>query len=255
MLASAAGSDDEPAELLVWEVGTGRLLQALSGHATAVNSVAFHPDGTSLASVGRDGSVNGVGPGEGGKPRLQADVGLDQALTHGGVQRRRLGRVVVGGGVETIREHRRVGERRLGSCTATRALRRCRPALAITSGRGSLVAHSGKTGVVRLHGGRVGAEKSGLAMGMKGVACIAFQSGRQDVGGWQAPGSGVKLWDVATEREHLPLCLVIEEEPVSSLSAAMASCWCRRARLRSGGCGIRRGNEPRRAFPSSRRTW
>jgi WD40 repeat protein len=41
----------------VWDVHTGQILYALHGHASAVSSVAFSPDGTTLASASLNGSI------------------------------------------------------------------------------------------------------------------------------------------------------------------------------------------------------
>ncbi|WP_374582940.1 WD40 repeat domain-containing protein, partial [Frankia sp. CiP3] len=41
----------------LWEVATGRQLRELTGHHGAVSSVAFSPDGATLASGGDGGSV------------------------------------------------------------------------------------------------------------------------------------------------------------------------------------------------------
>lgn len=41
----------------LWEIDNGRLLDVLSGHAAAVNDVAFHPDGDVIATASEDGTV------------------------------------------------------------------------------------------------------------------------------------------------------------------------------------------------------
>jgi WD40 repeat protein len=41
----------------VWDVSTGRKLRTLNGHKGSVNSVAFSPDGQTLASGSRDGTI------------------------------------------------------------------------------------------------------------------------------------------------------------------------------------------------------
>src|SRR5580698_1222749 len=61
----AAGSGDDAktfpraggGKISLWDVATGRELPALRGHSAAVTSVAFSPDGSILASGGRDGAV------------------------------------------------------------------------------------------------------------------------------------------------------------------------------------------------------
>ena len=52
---------------MLWDVQTGNKIHALEGHEHPVNSVAFSPDGRTLASAGRPYSVN---------PRLNRMAGL-----------------------------------------------------------------------------------------------------------------------------------------------------------------------------------
>lgn len=51
----AAGGDDH--RLRIWQRKTGRLAHTLSGHRDWVRGIAFHPDGTSLFSVSKNGDV------------------------------------------------------------------------------------------------------------------------------------------------------------------------------------------------------
>jgi WD40 repeat protein len=57
LLASASGESDQPGELKLWDLNTGQQIAALSGHTSAINSIAFTPDGTTLASASDDGTV------------------------------------------------------------------------------------------------------------------------------------------------------------------------------------------------------
>lgn len=52
----AAGSHDG-ADILIWEMSSGRIVQELPGHAATVNSVEFTPDGRGLVSGSDDGTA------------------------------------------------------------------------------------------------------------------------------------------------------------------------------------------------------
>ena len=41
----------------LWDVATGKLLETLKGHSSAVDAVVFSPDGRTLASGGSDQTV------------------------------------------------------------------------------------------------------------------------------------------------------------------------------------------------------
>src|SRR5262249_46029542 len=61
-LVTAAGWRSVTADLIdravrVWDAETGQELGSLKGHALAVSSVAFSPDGSRLASASLDGTV------------------------------------------------------------------------------------------------------------------------------------------------------------------------------------------------------
>ena len=53
--ASAAGAED--GKVYLWDSLTGEQLAALEGHSKIVWAVAFHPDGTALASGGEDNTI------------------------------------------------------------------------------------------------------------------------------------------------------------------------------------------------------
>jgi glucose repression regulatory protein TUP1 len=53
----AVGSDMTDKIMRIWDVPTGQLVRAWTGHIDAVWSVVFTPDGKGLVSVNRDGVV------------------------------------------------------------------------------------------------------------------------------------------------------------------------------------------------------
>ena len=58
MLAAAIGGrDHEPGVIVLWDTATGRRREVLTGHTNAVWSVAFSPDGATLASGSSDRTV------------------------------------------------------------------------------------------------------------------------------------------------------------------------------------------------------
>ena len=61
------GSDDETIRL--WDVGTGKNEMTLVGHTEWVQSIAFSPDGKTLASGGAGKHHSFMGYGYRGKPR------------------------------------------------------------------------------------------------------------------------------------------------------------------------------------------
>ncbi len=60
-LAAAVGNRSsrsyEPGLIALWDAGTGRRLDTLTGHRSDVFAVAYYPDGRTLVSGGRDGTV------------------------------------------------------------------------------------------------------------------------------------------------------------------------------------------------------
>jgi WD40 repeat protein len=200
LLASAAGGDDEPAELLVWEVATGRLVQALSTPAESVMALAFHAGEKALASAGRDGSVK-LWNIETGKARFEAKASIKPALA---LALSRDGRsLAVGGGSDGHTGAIDVWDTATGTLQRSVETPEAVRSLAITP-EGCMIAHAGTGGEVHLvdvPGGEVRAE---LAIGMKRVACIAFSPDGRTLA-VAGSSSGVKLWDVATVQERASL--------------------------------------------------
>ncbi len=200
MLASAAGGDDEPAELLVWETATGRLVQALSTPGESVIALAFHPSGKFLASVGRDGTVK-IWDIESGKARLQmkASVKPSLALAFSGDGRS----LSVCGGSEGQPGAIDVWNADTGALRQSMPVPGGASCLAITFD-GALVAHSGAPGEVELIDVASGDARPALTMGMKRVACIAFSPDGHTLA-VAGTSAGVKLWDVPTAQERASL--------------------------------------------------
>jgi WD40 repeat protein len=199
-LASAAGAADEPPELLVWETGSGRLLQALTGHAGAVTALAFSPDGKTLASAGRDGAVK-LWDVQAGKLRLaRAASALPvRVVAFSGDGRR----VAAAGGRDGRPGGIDVWDAGSGSLMRTLPAGDAVGCLAL-SADGSLAAHAERGGVVHLAEVETGAARPGLAVGMKAVASVAFSPDGQALA-VAGDGPGVKLWDVPTGQERAAL--------------------------------------------------
>lgn len=66
---AVSGSDDKTVR--VWDVATRQCIRVYDDHSGYVNSVAFHPDGTCVASAGTDNAI---------KVRLHAMLWVNQAL-------------------------------------------------------------------------------------------------------------------------------------------------------------------------------
>jgi WD40 repeat protein len=200
VLASAAGGDEEPAELLVWEVTTGRLVQALSAAGEGVTALAFHPDGKTLATAGRDDTVK-VWDIDSGKMRLwmkaSARPALALAFSGDGYS------LAAGTGREGKSGAIDVWDSTTGALRGSMSAHDGVRCLAIAPD-GSLVAHADAAGQVHLHEVAGGGMRAKLVTEMKQVACIAFSPDGQTLA-VAGSSAGVKLWDVPTAQERASL--------------------------------------------------
>ncbi len=188
-LAAAAGHAGEPAEVLVWEVRSGRLEQALSGHAGDVAAMAFRPGGRELASAERAGVVK-LWDLATGKPRVQFTAAQPVRAIAWGEDGRAL--AVAGGAVAL---HAADGHL-LHSVPAPDGAR----CLAFAGG---VVAFAGEGGVVRVVDVQGASERS-FVTGMKEVASLAFSPDGATLA-VAGSGAGVKLWDVPSGQERASL--------------------------------------------------
>jgi WD40 repeat protein len=198
LLATAAGPDDAPAELLVWEVATGKLLHPLGGHRSAVTALAFAPDGKRLFSADRDGQVRVWGMLEGKAERVLAGAAKPaQALAVSGDGRRLALAAGQGERVALTVWALADGE------VAGRFSAGAGQALALDRA-GGLLAHAEKGGAVRLLEVDTGASRGTRAMGMNEIACVAFSRDDSTLA-VAGRGPGVRLWDVPTWQERAVL--------------------------------------------------
>ncbi|MFO0845638.1 MAG: hypothetical protein U0797_25180 [Gemmataceae bacterium] len=188
-VAAAVGHPGEPAELLVWNTRTGRLVQAMSGHAGECAGLAFGPDGKRLASAGRDGAVR-VWDVAAGKARLTLDAGTQplRAVAWAG------GRVAAAGDYLVAWDAS-------GSELSRRRLPGDGHALALT--RAGLVA-VGAGGEVHLFDLAGDGVRESLPIGLKEISFLTFSSDDRTLAVAGSSG-GVKLWDVATAQERASL--------------------------------------------------
>jgi WD40 repeat protein len=192
LLATAAGDGDESSEVLVWEVQTGRLLQALPGHPPGLCGMAFSHDGGRLVTACRDGAVKVWDAGT-GKIVWERSAGFALhalALSGDGT------RVAVGG--QSVVAWTLDGTER-ARCDTPEAVR-----LLALSHDGSLAAWSAEPGHVRLTELDTGGERESLPTGMKDLASLALSpDGRTlAVGG---SNTSVRLWDVPTGQQRVSL--------------------------------------------------
>ncbi len=198
-VASTAGNDDEPAELLVWDTATGGLKLALSGHGMAVGALAASADGQGLASAALDGVVK-VWDLSTGRQRLH--------LQHGKTPWRSVafsgdGKSVAAGGGNGPTGVVAVWDAVSGELRRRLQTREPVGCVALTPD-GERLAWSGTGGVVRLVD-VAGEVDLALDTGMKGVAWLAISPDGRTLA-VAGTGTGVKLWDVpgAQERASLP---------------------------------------------------
>jgi WD40 repeat protein len=72
-LISVAGNPEEPIEVLVWEIASGRLLQSMSGGGTSAVEVSYHQPTQTIATISSSGTLRLWDQAK-GKLRLQLDT-------------------------------------------------------------------------------------------------------------------------------------------------------------------------------------
>jgi WD40 repeat protein len=198
-VVSAAGNDNEQAELLVWEAVTGGLRQALASPGVAVTAVAANPAGEEVASASRDGKVK-VWDLSTGKQRIGMDGtgGPWRVLTYSGD-----GKVLAAGGGANRAGVIGLWEVQSGLKLKRLAVGRSVAGLAL-SPDGRRLAYSGKGGVVRLL--EVQSDEPGITLdtGMKEIAHLAFSPDGKTLA-VAGTSTGVKLWDVPSGQERASL--------------------------------------------------
>jgi WD40 repeat protein len=196
-LAFAAGHPGEPAEVLVREVRSGRLEQALAGHPREVAALAFRPGGKELASAGRDGVVM-FWDLTTGKPRRQLPETVQPlhaiAWSEDGSHLALAGGASASAGEVVVHAAEPGGEP--GRFRAAGGVR------CLAAGEG-MVAFAGAGGDVRVVGLADGGERV-FATGMKEIAGVAFSPDGKTLA-VAGSGAGVKLWDVPTGQERASL--------------------------------------------------
>jgi WD40 repeat protein len=198
-LASTSGNDSEPAELLVWESGTGQLRRALSGHVKAVTALAASPSGQGLASASLDGSVR-LWDLETGKQQLHVD---GKGTPWRALAWSADGRVLAAGGGQGRGGIVHVWKRETGRLLHRLELPEAVACLAL-SPDGTRLAWSGAGGMVHLVEAQAGGEGTALDTGMKAVTWLALSRDGATLA-VAGSGTGVQLWDVDSAQERASL--------------------------------------------------
>jgi WD40 repeat protein len=213
-VASTAGNDDEPAELLLWDTATGTLRLALSGHRVGVTVLAISADGQRLASADLSGVVK-VWDMATGNERLHLAVkGTPwRALSWSGD-----GKVLAAGSGAGKPALIQLWDAQTGRSRQPAVELRTPVTTLALSPDGSQLAWCGSGGVVRLLDVTEGGPALPLDTGMKGVASLAFSPDGRTLA-VAGSGTGVKLWDVPSAQERASL----SGHPGGAFYAAFAS--------------------------------
>ncbi|MFV2067393.1 MAG: protein kinase [Pirellulales bacterium] len=157
------------ARIRLWDTQTRQLINTLDGHTNWIWSVAFSPDGKTLASGSRDGTV-----------RLWS------------VEEEPDGRTIVGTSNQWITMN--------GSALST--------PLALSCGKHHLLATGGPNQSIKLVNARTGETVASLEGHTAGVNSVAFSGDAKILasasGAFNQPGE-IKLWNLATGQEHAAL--------------------------------------------------
>ncbi len=185
LAVTAGGAADEPAEVFVWDLGKGKDVWVLSGHAGVCSALAVSADGKRLATAADDGVR--LWDLESGR-ELWKRPGKFMALAFGGGLLAAVG-----------------AELRAWTLEGEDAGRADVPAgMACLAFTGDLAAVAGgEEGVVRLVSLKTG-EASILDVGMNDVAHVAFSADGKTLAA-AGSASAVKLWDVASRQERAAL--------------------------------------------------
>lgn len=219
LLAAGFGHPGEPSEVRLWEVSSGRLIQAWGADRWPLAGLAFDRDGTALLTAEVDGTIH-LWDIASGKPRAR----LSSPVTpiHRIAWNRATGQVVAAAGeAGTILVWDEVG-----GAPSWRLDTRLRLPVFALSHDGRRLALAAPGGAVRLVAVTGEPADALLPIGLKQVGALAFSPDDRTLA-IAGDGVAVKLWDVSTlqERASLPghrggVCFLAFGDPGMTLLAA-----------------------------------